>query len=334
MFRWLCLALCACLAACGEGDFALPGNRVYPSGVDYSHRHKVFYVGSHHDGSIQTVDWRGRSALFRPGGREQALRVKVDDARGRLWMLDYEALYLYSLPEGRLIHRVAASGPLAAPLADMALDREGNAYVGSGMRGLVYRVDVERLALEPWLKLDTLAGPSALAVAVSPDGQRLVLAESRSGRFWKVEVRTRKPERLELSEPLSHVASLIWDEAARGNGPVLYAALGNANSISRIELDSGFKYGSVRRFTRGALEGPFALTLAEGALYAAASQLAHHPDYGGDGRPLLPFRLVRINGAPQGALHKDLRERERNAMVVDARSDMLKNTAARDQPAK
>lgn len=89
---------------------------------------------------------------------------------------------------------------------------------------------------------------------------------------------------------------MTWGDAnpAKSGHFVLYAALGRANQVVRIDLNSELTYGTVKTLSVPGLEAPFAVASVDGMLYAASSQIAHHSALDGGGRPVLPFRIMRI----------------------------------------
>ncbi len=113
--RWLAPALSvAFLAACDGGPDAKPdGNR--------------------------------RALEHRSEGRLEALRVQVDAARNRLWVLHGDGVYVYEITTRRRIGRVGMFvGEPADCAPDLALDPSGAAIVSSNVRAVLWRLDPER----------------------------------------------------------------------------------------------------------------------------------------------------------------------------------------------
>ena len=124
---------------------------------------------------------------------QDALRVRTDAARGRLWVLGVDDVRVYDAGGKRLIRRVVLPGWSVAHFVcnpDLALDRSGAAIISSNVQSRLWRVDGETFAVtereialtgrERWE-----AGFGGLAFAA--DGSLLALT-ANANSLWKVDV--------------------------------------------------------------------------------------------------------------------------------------------------
>jgi len=86
----------------------------------------------------------------RLGANEQALRVKVDTARNRLWVLGPDDLYVYDMAKRHLILRIALPGWSVTDFIcppDIALDRAGTAFISDNAQPRLWRIDADSFHL-------------------------------------------------------------------------------------------------------------------------------------------------------------------------------------------
>jgi hypothetical protein len=114
------------LTACGTGADATPPRQV---SVIWPEGHRLF-VGDSRQGVVRafsTYDGPRAAGEGRAPGRRGVLDLKLDAARGRLWVLGADALYLHDAATLTLRQRY----PVAGVAADsrLALDDSGEAKV-------------------------------------------------------------------------------------------------------------------------------------------------------------------------------------------------------------
>lgn len=127
--------------------------------------------------------------------------------------------------------QVRAAYPLAADgrahgLGDLALDAEGAVYVSDGLSGEIYRLPPSGEALEVFVAAGRLGSPQGLAL--TPDGQALVVADYSSG-LWRVARAGGEPVRMAAPDD----AVLIGIDGLVTDGRSLYA-LQNGVSPQRV----------------------------------------------------------------------------------------------------
>ena len=86
-------------------------------------------------------------------GDQQALRVRVDTARNRLWVLGLDDVYVYDIASKHLIRRIALPEWYIAVAdlicnPDMALDRSGAAFISDNLQPTLWEIDPESFQLK------------------------------------------------------------------------------------------------------------------------------------------------------------------------------------------
>jgi len=216
--RWLAPALSvAFLAACDGGPDAKP------------------------DGNRRGLEQRSE-------GRLEALRVQVDVARNRLWVLHGDGVYVYEITTRRRIGRIGMFvGEPVNCAPDLALDPSGAAIVSSNVRAVLWRLDPERFeARRQELARDTdrqkVVGFTGLAFA---DGL-LFGVDALHGSLWKIDLAAGKAEKLALSSPVRGACGLARQkpaQAAPGRSVVLCAV--GEKWTRRIEVSPDLRRGNV-----------------------------------------------------------------------------------------
>lgn len=80
-----------------------------------------------------------------------ALRMRVDTARDRLWILTPDHVDIYDIKEKRLIRRIALPGWSVADYicqSDIALDRSGAAFVSDNAQPRLWHIDADSFQLK------------------------------------------------------------------------------------------------------------------------------------------------------------------------------------------
>lgn len=139
-------------------------------------------------------------------GERDALRVKTDTSRGRLWVLGLDDVRVYDAATKKLLRQVAlpnwyVAGFICAP--DLVVDASGSAYVSSNMLARLWRFDADTLEVrqhdirlqgrEQWD-----VGFGALAIA---ENGALYALTSSGGSLWKVDVATATATMIEHDGP-------------------------------------------------------------------------------------------------------------------------------------
>lgn len=285
---------------------------VYPSAVAYWESEKALLVGSHENGAITVVplDPTRKPAVWRQPLADhghRAIRLAVDDARGRLWVLDHGAVYIYDLNNKELIKRViflATKTSQASCLPDMALDRQGNAFISDNTRPFIYRIGSGSLEIAQWLadeRLSPFPDSGISAMAIGQDGKSLFAVNGFSGEFWRLDLETRSMHRLAIpANALRGACGLVIrnlvKDSDHANGHTFYVAMGFSEGIARLDWKGDDDKGAVSMCDGSFIvRTPTSLTVAGDTIFAAHSRLGDL----GEGRS------IRGYGRGNPHLHSD-----------------------------
>lgn len=173
---------------------------LFPEGVEYDARNHRFLVSSLTRGTIGAVDDQGNyEAFIEDDDFGATIGIEIDEARHRLLVCVSDpstagvaALGSYDLTTGErqfFTDLIAVAGDEAPHFAnDVAVDRQGNAYVTDSFSPIVYKVDPQGKA-SVFLRDDTFqASPGAFGlngVVYHPEGY-LVVAFSETATLYTV----------------------------------------------------------------------------------------------------------------------------------------------------
>ncbi len=314
------IAIAGLLSGCGSPErWTLGSPMFYPTALDYWPESRAFLVGSYHDGSIQRMAFDGPAAqeLFQEkhaDGRRKALRLKVDRAANRLWVLDVDAVYIYTLPEKRLIRRIALPESVLSRddcLPDIVVTSTGAAFISDARRPVLYMISEN--AIEQSLERTDIAiqfaggeehrdGFSALMENDNPFA--LIAGSASAGKLWRIDPTTGKADAIS-TPPLKGICgmSTITPEVRPylfypTQMLIIYITTGFSNQILGILLTRDLQRGEVRRIAgRTKVETPVSLVAFRSHILVANSQLSRHKDFNGGDGPVVPFRLVPMASA-------------------------------------
>lgn len=229
----------------------------HPTALAYWPAQDALIVGSHQDGALVLLPLdptKTQKRILAPhaDGKYGAARVRVDEKRNRLWVLDHGAFYVYDLGSFRLVKDgvfLATRASARHCLPDLALAPDGSAFISDNTRGHLYRVDGESIELTPWYSPSGENGPGSegfSALAVTHDEKWLLAGSSASGALWRFDLHTGRAEQVAPRGRLEGVCGLALRPSARGadaggKTPVeeetlIYAALGFTDRVLRIRL--------------------------------------------------------------------------------------------------
>ena len=165
---------------------------------------------------VATQDSTSYAALLKAHehGPQRALRVKVDTARNRLWVLALEDVYVYDITGKQLIRRVvlpnrSVAGFVCSP--DMALDRSGSAFISSNVESTLWKINTDDFDIKE-REITLHAGASRDlgfgALTFAADGALYALTASE-GSLWRIDVATLSANEVALSERMSGTCTLI-----------------------------------------------------------------------------------------------------------------------------
>ena len=188
-----------------------PGGAKHYASADRSNK------GSSED-TVRDIERAGRTpygALLKAHehGERRALRVKVDTARNRLWVLSLEHVYVYDIIGKRLIRRVALPAWSVAGIScspDMTLDRSGSAFISSNAESKLWKIDAEDFSIKQYeIKLHAREGWDIGfgALTFAADGTLFALT-AHAGSLWRIDIAKSSANEVELSERVLNTCEL------------------------------------------------------------------------------------------------------------------------------
>jgi sugar lactone lactonase YvrE len=186
------LALNARSVSVGRTYLTLPDAGLLAEDLDYAPRRGLFFITGVRGHKLITLDRKGGASDFisAPDGWP-FLAVRVDEARGRVWVTEValrglvfspagdwgrSALLCYDLASRRLLRRI--EGPKDSNLGDMLLTDAGEVIVSDGDGGGVYRAGAADRALQ---RLDHGDFISPQTPARHPDGRYIFVPDYLRG---------------------------------------------------------------------------------------------------------------------------------------------------------
>src|SRR5262245_12460188 len=147
-------------------------------------------------------------------GERGVLRVKVDGARSRLWVLGMDDVRVYDIVTNQQLRRIALPNWDVARFIcdpDLVLDASGSAIISSNVRSKLWRIDADDFELkEREIRLDGRdqwdIGFGALMLAA--DGNLLALS-STGGWLWKIDLDAGTARLWNWGVPLLNVCDLM-----------------------------------------------------------------------------------------------------------------------------
>jgi hypothetical protein len=141
-------------------------------------------------------------------GERDALRIRTDTARNRVWVLGLDDVRVYDTAKKKLIRRIelpnwSVARFICAP--DMVLDSSGSAIISSNVQARLWRIDADsfevkehEISLHGREQWDTGFG----ALAFGADGALYALTSS-AGSLWKIDVAKASAGMIEPDSPSS-----------------------------------------------------------------------------------------------------------------------------------
>lgn len=197
----------ACIASHGQKTVRFEAAELYPEGIAFDAKEKVFYVSSARLGTIGRVTADGKyKALYTDKGLKSSYGMKVHPDGKRLFACVADANYSkfsepatyrsmarlisIDLKTGRKLSDVDLSQLVPGKhfANDLAFDKEGNAYVTDSFSNVVYKVAVDnKAAVFASSELFRTEGAGLNGIVVHPDGYLLVASSGR-GCIFKIDM--------------------------------------------------------------------------------------------------------------------------------------------------
>ncbi|MFO7168993.1 MAG: hypothetical protein DIU80_013310 [Chloroflexota bacterium] len=280
--------------------YILPGDAVFPEGVAFRPSTGHFFVSSTGDGTIfrGTIGREVAEPYLAGGadGRTAATGMKVDDARGRLFVSGAATgqMFVYDLENGSLIASFATARRPTF-INDVAILPNGDAFFTDSQSPVLYRVYTGgdgQLAFEEWLDftgtpLQYQQGFNLNGIDATPDGRYLIAVQSNTGKLFRIDTGSKAVTEIDLGgEALTNGDGLLLD------GNTAYVVRNQQGLIVKIQLAEDFASGSVVSSTTDPLLAyPTTAAKAGDRLLVVNSQF----DKRGEGlQPELPFTVASI----------------------------------------
>jgi hypothetical protein len=187
-------------------------------------------------------------------GELQALRIREDAERHRLWVLTLEHVYVYDTKNLTLIRRIRLPNWSVADFdfmcpPDMALDRAGTAFVSNNVQPRLLQVDPANFQKkEHQLRLisDKQWEIGFGALAFGPDGTLFALS-ALAGSLFKIDLASRTASEMVLSEPVAGACALMKSGQShpRTQPRAVSLCIGLENRSRRLDISSDLTHGRV-----------------------------------------------------------------------------------------
>lgn len=276
--------------------YVLRGSSVFPEGIAYDERTQTVFVSSTTDGTVFRGDASNETlAPFLPpgaDGRTTATGLEVD-GEGHLFVAGAGTgiVFVYNANGGALIARLP-TGSSPTFINDIAVDKNGVAYITDSMNPVIYRVVTDGsggYTIERWLELagtPIVYGPgfNLNGIDVSSNGRYLFTVQSNTGKIYRIEIATKAIVQVDVGGQLFPNGDGVW---MRGN--TFYVLQNQQELISEIRLQPNQARGTVvGQTTDPSFMFPTSLVGARGRLLVVNSQF----DQRGPGlSPVLPFTV-------------------------------------------
>ena len=287
-------------------EYDLPSDQ-FPESGTFDPVAREFFVGSLKKGNVLRVEADGTTSVFTDGTGEAkriTLGMKLDAENRRLWLCSIlnegkkpGQVWVFDVDVPELVQDIELGDLVeGASCNDLAIDRQGRAYVTDRENPNIYRIDLDAGQMEVWAT-DKLLAPATLGIgmngaAFTPDGSALLVTQYLPASIL----------RISTSDPTDITeVSLDGDSFSGGiklangaDGIVfydsdLYVAFGD--NVMRLRPDDA-SWSSATVSAQKLGTGFTAVTVAEGDLYAIRGQAVAF-QFGL--KPALPFDIVRVD---------------------------------------
>lgn len=232
------------------------GARLFPAAIDYWPEAGGLVFGDYGRGTVAVLPDSGGMPhtllkIAAAARDRRVLRVRVDRAHGRLWVLTPRTAHVFDLKSRKTVARIAWPGAVPSPLnclPDLALDAQGNAYISDANRPVLYRAGYSRHELRTLhIRASEPPSPTAVAglgfsaLALHPNGSDLLAGSAASGTLWTVSAQTGAAREIRLSKNLKGICGLAvrprgHDGRHSGEQVRLLATLGFSDRVAHVVL--------------------------------------------------------------------------------------------------
>ncbi|BDS15012.1 SMP-30/gluconolactonase/LRE family protein [Aureispira anguillae] len=288
---------------------------LYPEGIAYDEKEKVFYISSVAKGRISKVKLDGSFETFVDAPNlVSTLGMKIDPINNRLivcvsdpgfgersssnTMAQLAAIAIYDISTANLLHFIPLSSGAPHLANDLVLDNVGNIYISDSFSPTIYKIDknglVSKLIEDPkFLPQPMNFGLNGLAF--HPDGF-LIVAKYDEGKLFKIPLST--PANFSEIHFTTDSIPAIDGILLTDNNTLVVASnnLGagsHENAVYRLtSADNWNSMSIVNKTTTGSNSFPTTFTLAEGDLFVQYARL--QVLVGGNTPPADNFPIVKV----------------------------------------
>lgn len=276
--------------------YVLPGSAVFPEGIAYEQRTQTVFVSSTTDGTIFSGDASDETLtpFLPPGGDGRTTAIGLDvDNDGHLFVAGGATgfVFVYDATTGALVARLSG-GSSPTFINDIAVDRDGVAYVTDSQSPVIYRAVPNGsggYTLERWLTLTGtpityVAGFNLNGIVVSPNGRYLYTIQTNTGRLFRIEIATKAIVQLDVGGATFPNGDGLWLD-----GNSLYVLQNQQELITKLRLQQNQADATVvSQTTDPSFMFPTSLVTARGRMLVVNSQFDRRAP---GTTPVLPFTV-------------------------------------------
>ncbi len=293
-------------AAAASSEITLPGDHVFPESIT-SGRDGTVYIGSVGQGMIyRAAPGAATAASFIPPSKDlmSVMGVLADDKDGLLFACTNDwsargtqtqgdkgpaALKIFDLKSGKLQGSYEFPGGTGM-CNDIAIGKDGAAYVSDTMNPRILRLPRKAAALETWLENPAFKDAGLDGIAFGGDGNLYVNGFS-SGKLFRVAVdkgmKAGAVTELAPSQPLNHPDGMRTF-ATRHGAEFLMIEGGH---LDRVTIDGDKATVDI---LKADLPGSVAVTQVGGTAWVATGQLNYLFDPKLKGQTPAPFKAAAV----------------------------------------
>jgi len=287
--------------------------QMYPEGVAFDPKTKMYYVSSVITGNIGSVDESGHyKVIYSDSTLKSSFGMKVDTKNNKLWICTADPNYSrYSTAEtfkqaSKLIAIDLTTNKLATTVDleklhkgmhfanDLTLDEKGNVYVTDSFSPVIYKVDAQGKAAvlveDPLLKSKDVG---LNGIVYHPKGF-LITVNNGAGSILKVDLKTKQVSNVKVNQFFPGADGLLLDEQ---NNLILIQNKG-VNRVFKLSSNDDWKSAKVLAASNveDRLQNPTTATINNGAFYILNSKMNELSD--STKNPSRTYSLQRVSLDP------------------------------------
>lgn len=298
----------------------VPGDTVLPESEGINPANGDLYVGSTYNGQIQKFTPTGTSSVFlsaHADGINTLGGIAIDPVRSRLWVLNIDlqnpvtgqiGVRVFDLTTKALLKQLTVS-PDGAPhgLNDIALDKDGNAFISDCFSPILWKVDAGLTSLTSFITDSRFTlDPTSFnlnGLDFTPDGKYLMATvgningtlNNGDGYFFRINTSSKEVVKVGLQ---GHPGG---DGIAFAPDGTLYTVLARTG-LSKVNFSNDYQQATGANLTNTRVDVTNAVNYYvtavryyNGSVYVLNSQLDHiFPNMPNYGKPYVPFQVARI----------------------------------------